>query len=167
MTVDGAALPGYDLAYQGKVRDLHVPEGATLETADVVLMVASDRVSAFDHALEPPIPGKGATLTAMTTWWLRTLGDEAQLAGDHGPGALEVVARGGLLRRLVEGVVDLLPVDLADDVERRIGHATLLVIVSRAPGGLPERSKGADCKSVGTAYEGSNPSPATSTAKSP
>lgn len=74
------ALPGWSLAYQGKVRDLWVVDGATLDDTDAILMVASDRVSAFDHALEPPIPGKGAVLTAMTMWWMRTLGDQAQLA---------------------------------------------------------------------------------------
>jgi len=68
---------------------------------------------------------------------------------------------------LVEGVVDLLAVDLADDVERRVGHVRLLAIVSGAPGGLPERSKGADCKSAGLAYEGSNPSPATTSCDGP
>jgi phosphoribosylaminoimidazole-succinocarboxamide synthase len=111
--VSDGALPGYDLAYQGKVRDLHVPAGATLETADVILMVASDRVSAFDHALEPPVPGKGATLTAMTTWWLRTLGDEAQLAGDHGPGgdALARIPDAVAGRALLVRSLDMLPVE--------------------------------------------------------
>ncbi len=107
------ALPGYDLAYQGKVRDLYVPEGSDLASADAILMVASDRVSAFDHALEPPIPGKGTTLTSMTTWWLRTLGDEAQLAGDHGPGgdALARIPDGVAGRALLVQNLDMLPVE--------------------------------------------------------
>ena len=41
--------------------------------AIVVLMVASDRVSAFDHVLQPEIPGKGANLVAMTNWWFDRL----------------------------------------------------------------------------------------------
>src|SRR4051812_24218960 len=98
---------------------------------------------------------------------LRLDGDVVAGPGDGGADALEVVAGRDLLRRLVQGVVDLLPVDLADDVERRVGHCSLLAIVSRAPGGLPEWSKGADCKSAGSAYEGSNPSPATTCVHSP
>ena len=56
------------------------------------------------------------------------------LAGprDGRPGVLEVVALRDLLGGLVQGVVDLLMVDLAHDVERRVGHARLLAIVSRA-----------------------------------
>ncbi|HIY67615.1 MAG TPA: phosphoribosylaminoimidazolesuccinocarboxamide synthase [Candidatus Agrococcus pullicola] len=66
-------LTGYELAYSGKVRDLFVPVGETLTSADRLLMVASDRVSAFDHVLEPAIPGKGAALTSMTRWWSERL----------------------------------------------------------------------------------------------
>jgi phosphoribosylaminoimidazole-succinocarboxamide synthase len=61
-------------AYSGKVRDLYMPEGASsLAEADRVLMVASDRVSAFDHVLEPGIPGKGALLTQLSRWWFAQL----------------------------------------------------------------------------------------------
>lgn len=38
-----------------------------------VLIVASDRVSAFDHVLAPEIPGKGANLTKMTNWWFQQI----------------------------------------------------------------------------------------------
>ncbi len=37
-------------------------------------MVASDRVRAFDHVLEPAIPGKGAILTELSLWWFDQLG---------------------------------------------------------------------------------------------
>jgi phosphoribosylaminoimidazole-succinocarboxamide synthase len=67
-------LPGWDHAYSGKVRDLYVPTGQDLTTAPRILVVASDRVSAFDHVLEPGIPGKGALLTRLSTWWFETLG---------------------------------------------------------------------------------------------
>jgi phosphoribosylaminoimidazole-succinocarboxamide synthase len=67
-------LPGWVHAYSGKVRDLYMPEGASsLAEADRVLMVASDRVSAFDHVLEPGIPGKGALLTQLSRWWFAQL----------------------------------------------------------------------------------------------
>jgi len=38
-----------------------------------MLVVASDRVSAFDHVLEPGIPGKGALLTRLSLWWFAQL----------------------------------------------------------------------------------------------
>lgn len=85
---DGAAIEGFDLAYRGKVRDLFVPEGSSLDATDRILMVASDRVSAYDHLLEPAIPGKGATLTAMTLWWSDRLDLGGQLFGGDVPDAV-------------------------------------------------------------------------------
>jgi len=67
-------LPGWTHAYSGKVRDLYVDEGVTdLEHARRVLMVASDRVSAFDFVLEPGIPSKGELLTTLSLWWFDKL----------------------------------------------------------------------------------------------
>ena len=63
------ALPGWTHTYSGKVRDLYVPEGEDAQTSPYLLVVASNRVSAFDFVLEPPIPGKGALLTALSNWW--------------------------------------------------------------------------------------------------
>ena len=67
-------LAGWTHAYSGKVRDLYVPAGETLESTPRVLVVASDRVSAFDHVLEPGIPGKGELLTKLSLWWFDQLG---------------------------------------------------------------------------------------------
>jgi phosphoribosylaminoimidazole-succinocarboxamide synthase len=67
-------MPGWTHAYSGKVRDLYVPTGQYLDSAPRILVVASDRVSAFDHVLEPGIPGKGALLTRLSTWWFSKLG---------------------------------------------------------------------------------------------
>ena len=68
-------LPGWKHVYSGKVRDLYRPaDGAN----DRMLVVASDRVSAFDQVLEPGIPGKGELLTRLSLWWF------AQLAGADG-----------------------------------------------------------------------------------
>lgn len=67
-------LAGFTHVYSGKVRDLYVPRPATgLADAHSILVVASDRVSAFDHVLEPPIPGKGELLTTLTLWWFDRL----------------------------------------------------------------------------------------------
>jgi len=67
-------LPGWRHVYSGKVRDLYVPadlpDGATAER---MLVVASDRVSAFDHVLDPGIPGKGELLTTLSLWWFDRL----------------------------------------------------------------------------------------------
>ena len=69
-TQDAAPLLGWQHVYSGKVRDLYEhPEHPAL-----MLVVASDRVSAFDHVLEPGIPGKGALLTQLTRWWFAQLG---------------------------------------------------------------------------------------------
>ncbi|MFF2388214.1 phosphoribosylaminoimidazolesuccinocarboxamide synthase [Agromyces sp. NPDC058104] len=80
---ENAELAGWTHVYSGKVRDLFVPTklmtdddswtGDPLATSPVVLVVASDRVSAYDHLLEPAIPGKGALLTSLTHWWFDQL----------------------------------------------------------------------------------------------
>lgn len=60
----------------GKVRDLYAPtELSTHSGRDTVLIVASDRISAFDHVLPTAIPDKGRILTAMTMWWFEQLKD--------------------------------------------------------------------------------------------
>jgi phosphoribosylaminoimidazole-succinocarboxamide synthase len=54
--------------HSGKVRDLYaMPDGR-------LLMVASDRVSAYDFVLEPVIPDKGKVLTQLSLWWFDRLG---------------------------------------------------------------------------------------------
>ncbi|MDO8338351.1 MAG: phosphoribosylaminoimidazolesuccinocarboxamide synthase [Microcella sp.] len=100
LDVDAQHLPGWRRAYSGKVRDLYVPEAASdLASADSVLMVASDRVSAFDHVLEPGIPGKGALLTQLTRWWFDRLGFPTHLDPAQGVPA-EVADRAVVARRL-------------------------------------------------------------------
>ncbi|MGN6198985.1 phosphoribosylaminoimidazolesuccinocarboxamide synthase [Humibacter sp.] len=84
-------LPGWTHAYSGKVRDLYVPQGtASVESADALLVVASDRVSAFDFVLEPGIPGKGELLTTLSLWWFDRLDDVPNhLVADHTVGGVE------------------------------------------------------------------------------
>lgn len=66
--------------YSGKVRDLYVPSDLPPDARpDTMLVVASDRVSAFDHVLEPGIPDKGVLLTTLSLWWFDRLA-----AGGHG-----------------------------------------------------------------------------------
>ena len=60
--------------YSGKVRELYIPqEASSIEDANRLLLVATDRVSAFDHILEPEIPGKGIILTELSSWWFHYL----------------------------------------------------------------------------------------------
>ena len=65
--------------YSGKVRDLYVSDALPGR----MLVIASDRVSAFDHILEPAIPGKGALLTQLSLWWFGKLGMPHHLAAAH------------------------------------------------------------------------------------
>lgn len=62
-------IPGWQHIYSGKVRDLY----ESAEHPDLILVVASDRVSAFDTILEPEIPDKGSNLTQLTLWWFDQL----------------------------------------------------------------------------------------------
>ncbi|MBJ7358979.1 phosphoribosylaminoimidazolesuccinocarboxamide synthase [Nocardioides sp.] len=59
--------------HSGKVRDLYELEQGPY--AGQLLMVASDRISAFDHILSPAIPDKGEILTRMSLWWFDQLAD--------------------------------------------------------------------------------------------
>jgi phosphoribosylaminoimidazole-succinocarboxamide synthase len=62
-------LDGATHVSSGKVRDLYeLPDGH-------LLMVASDRISAFDYVLDTPIPDKGEILTRMSLWWFDQLAD--------------------------------------------------------------------------------------------
>lgn len=57
-------IPGIPLLKQGKVRDIY-------DLGDDLLMVASDRISAFDVILPTPIPGKGRVLTQLSRFWFK------------------------------------------------------------------------------------------------
>ena len=102
MTVDdstAAQLPGWRHIYSGKVRDLYVPE-ALHPLGDVVLVVASDRISAFDFILPTPIPDKGVVLTQLSLWWFDQL---AELVPNHVVSLdvpAEVAGRAMVCRRL-------------------------------------------------------------------
>ena len=72
---DAPPLPGWRHRSSGKVRDVYVPaDGGPWAGRDVLLVVASDRISAYDHVLPTPVPDKGRVLTAMSLWWLERLG---------------------------------------------------------------------------------------------
>ena len=64
-------VSGWKHFYSGKVRDLYESEDSS--KSDLVLIVASDRISAFDNILSPAIPGKGENLTSITNFWFEKL----------------------------------------------------------------------------------------------
>ncbi|MDO5672825.1 MAG: phosphoribosylaminoimidazolesuccinocarboxamide synthase [Actinomycetaceae bacterium] len=79
--VDAPDVPGWRHVQHGKVRELYIPQGCeSLADADRVLVVATDRISAFDFVLSSPIPGKGVVLTQLSLWWFRQLSDEGLVA---------------------------------------------------------------------------------------
>ena len=75
VTSQAPALRGWRHLSSGKVREFYIPAGTTTYDAEVVLIVATDRISAYDHVLPTLIPGKGAVLTQMSLWWFEQLKD--------------------------------------------------------------------------------------------
>ena len=84
MSPEPTDIPGWKHIYSGKVRDLYVPEegndviGCSFADnaearAGSVMVVATDRISAFDHVLPTPIPDKGKILTQLSLWWFEQL----------------------------------------------------------------------------------------------
>ena len=86
--------------YSGKVRELYELPGGLL------LLVATDRISAFDHVLDPPIPDKGRILTQLSLWWFGQLAGivPSHLASAPVPAGFE--GRAMVCRRL-----DMIPVE--------------------------------------------------------
>jgi phosphoribosylaminoimidazole-succinocarboxamide synthase len=97
MTVE---LEGLRRLTSGKVRDLYEVDDQHL------LLVCTDRVSAFDVVLDDPIPGKGEVLTGLTRFWLERLADlipnhlVGWRAADLPAGARPLAGRAMLVRRL-------------------------------------------------------------------
>ncbi len=64
-------IPDLKLVHRGKVRDMYAIEGHE----DKLLMVATDRISAYDVVMDTAIPGKGKILTQLSLFWFELLGD--------------------------------------------------------------------------------------------
>lgn len=95
-------LSSYELLSAGKVRRLYAIDD------DHLLMVASDRISAYDHVLATEIPDKGRVLTAMSVWFFDRLGFPHHVVGAPDDGRIpeEVLGRALVCRRL-----EMLPVE--------------------------------------------------------
>jgi len=66
--VASTSLEGLELLQRGKVRDVYA-------VGDDILLVATDRLSAYDSVLAPPIPDKGRVLTSLSVFWFDQLSD--------------------------------------------------------------------------------------------
>ncbi len=95
-----SAIAGWEHTYSGKVRDLYT----SAEHPGVVLMVASDRVSAFDHVLSPGIPGKGALLTELSLWWF----DQLDVANHLVDGVIPAEVQG---RAMLAKTLEMYPIE--------------------------------------------------------
>ena len=93
-------LSSYAHIASGKVRDIYEIDGNTL------LMVVSDRISAYDHALEPAIPDKGRVLTATSKFFFDAIDFPNHLAG---PLDDERIPEEVLGRAMVVQKLDMLP----------------------------------------------------------
>src|SRR5208282_6903560 len=93
-------LSGAKLLSRGKVRDLYEVDGK-------LLLVATDRLSAFDVVLPTPIPDKGRVLTQLSLFWFEKLADvipnhvisASNFAGELAPFAEQLEGRAMLVRR--------------------------------------------------------------------
>ena len=99
---DAPVIPGATHLHSGKVRDLYRLDGG--EYAGRLLMVASDRISAYDFVLASTIPDKGEILTRMSLWWFERLGVDHHVVSTDVP---EVVKG----RAVVCEALDMVPVE--------------------------------------------------------
>src|SRR5436853_7825729 len=93
-------VPGYPLFARGKVRDIY-------DLDDRLLIVATDRLSAFDVVMREPIPGKGIVLSSLSAFWFERLG-------------------GIVPNHFLSDDPDALPPDLEADRARLAGRAMLV-----------------------------------------
>ena len=90
-------ISGWRHFYSGKIRDLY--ESVDPAQSDLVLIVASDRISAFDNILSPAIPGKGENLTAITNFWFEKLNVPNHIV-QNVPAPSEVASRATVAKQL-------------------------------------------------------------------
>src|ERR1700750_2110258 len=93
-----SSVPGYPVR-RGKVRDVY-------DLGDRLLIVATDRISAYDWILPTPIPDKGRVLTALSAYW---------------------VGRLGLPNHLVSTVIDDANLDISPEMKAELAGRSMLV----------------------------------------
>ncbi|HET6240408.1 MAG TPA: phosphoribosylaminoimidazolesuccinocarboxamide synthase [Arthrobacter sp.] len=111
LDTDTLELPGWKHVYSGKVRDLYVPVDASITARfgrECVLVVASDRISAYDHVLSSEIPDKGRILTQLSLWWFEQLGVEHHVLASTVDGGVPAAVEG---RAMICKKLDMFPVE--------------------------------------------------------
>lgn len=104
-------LPGWEHVYSGKVRDLYVPADDSIREMvgqDCVLVVASDRISAYDHVLASEIPDKGRILTQLSLWWFDQLDVEHHVLASTVEGGVPEAVEG---RAMICKKLEMFPVE--------------------------------------------------------
>ncbi|MGN7151342.1 phosphoribosylaminoimidazolesuccinocarboxamide synthase [Arthrobacter sp. SAFR-179] len=104
-------LPGWTHVYSGKVRDLYEPADESILQRvgqECVLVVASDRISAYDHVLSSEIPDKGRILTQLSLWWFDQLGVEHHVLGSTVEDGVPAQVEG---RAMICKKLDMFPVE--------------------------------------------------------
>ncbi|MGO4145384.1 phosphoribosylaminoimidazolesuccinocarboxamide synthase [Paenarthrobacter sp. YAF11_1] len=104
-------LPGWTHVYSGKVRDLYVPADEAITEKigqECVLVVASDRISAYDHVLSSEIPDKGRVLTQLSLWWFDQLDVEHHVLASTVEGGVPAAVEG---RAMICKKLDMFPVE--------------------------------------------------------
>lgn len=105
-------LRGWVRVSSGKVRDIYAP--ADQDAPDRLLLVTSDRISAFDYILPTPIPGKGKILNQLAIWWMDRLRDIVEnhlLATAHDPLDPYSVPEGVEGRAVVAKALRMIPIE--------------------------------------------------------
>lgn len=87
-------IPGWEHVSSGKIRDLYVKD----DDPDQLLVVTSDRISAYDYVLDTEIPDKGKILTQLSKWWFDQLNIENHVISMDVPE--EVAGRAMICERL-------------------------------------------------------------------
>ncbi|HYN30949.1 MAG TPA: phosphoribosylaminoimidazolesuccinocarboxamide synthase [Dermatophilaceae bacterium] len=143
MSTPAPGLAGFVHVHSGKVRDLYAPlDPVTGEPrADRLLLVSSDRISAYDHVLRTPIPDKGEVLTRLSLWWFERLADLVPHHVLSTDVPSEVAGRAVLVERL-----EMLPVECVARAYLTGGglaeyHATGAVSGIPLPPGLEDGSR--------------------------
>jgi phosphoribosylaminoimidazole-succinocarboxamide synthase len=111
LDTDTLDLPGWKHVYSGKVRDLYVPVDASIAERfgqECVLVVASDRISAYDHVLSSEIPAKGRILTQLSLWWFEQLGVEHHVLASTVDAGVPAAVEG---RAMICKKLDMFPVE--------------------------------------------------------
>ena len=132
-TPQAPEIPGAKHIHSGKVRDLY-----ELDSGDL-LMVASDRMSAFDWILESLIPDKGKVLTAMSLWWFEQLDMPNHIVSTDVPE--EVAGRAVVCEKLTMYPVECVARGYLSGSGLLDYNATGAVCGIPLPGGLVEGSR--------------------------